>query len=64
MMGPVDEATLFVVDVFTTELHYATNLQGLDSGGNIDVMGDKQSLTAGQFNNETLVSTAVVIICK
>jgi hypothetical protein len=59
MMRPVDKTAFRVPLIFTEEFDRIAFPDGIDTGSKIDVVGDENSLTRGQLENEPLVSPSV-----
>ncbi len=63
-MRPMDYTTKVVPFIFAVELHSVANLNGTDSRCEIDVVRDKDCLPGRQAQDKSLMTAAIVVICK
>ncbi len=62
VIRPVDDASPRIPFVFAVKFYPISFLKSIDSIGQIDVMSDQQRLSRLQFDNEALVSAAVIVV--
>jgi hypothetical protein len=61
-MRPVNDTPFRVPFILTAKFNSVTFSKGINTGSKINVVGDKNSLTRGESENEPLVSTSKQII--
>ena len=61
MMSPVNYATLAIPLVFPAQLNGITGLHG-NPGGKVNIVADKDRVPTTQFENESLVTGAFIIV--
>ena len=61
-MSPVDDAALWVPCVFALEGDVISDAEGTDPRSNVDVVRDQQSLARPQFDDEPLMSAALIVV--
>ena len=62
VMGPVNDTTTIIRFVFAVERHSVADAQRLDSRREIDVVSNQQRSPGGQLHDESLVTTAFVVV--
>lgn len=63
-VSPVDEATAFIPLILAKERHFVAPIQTANTGRNINVVGHQQGLSGFEFENKSLVPTAVIVVSK
>ena len=61
-MCPVNCSTLFVPLIFAEKPYFIANLERDDSWSHVNVVGNQKRLSGFEFNDKSLMSTAVVIV--
>ena len=64
VMGPVQDASFGIPLVFPVESNHIAFAQGVDAGGQIDVVCDEESLSGRHFEDKPLVTAPVAIISE
>jgi hypothetical protein len=64
VVSPMNDASLRVPVILPTERHLVSLSQTNYSWCDIDVVGDEQCLTGAKFQDEPLMSTALVVVSE